>query len=754
MGEYLQQQRKLRVTTPLGPHELLLKSFAGSEEISRLFGYRLEMIAENKTKVPFDSLLGQKLTIHMQLPDESETHLNGLCVRFAQAERDATFTVYHAEIVPDVWKLTRKAQSRIFQRKTVKEILQAVFQKFSVDWQVNEKYEPRDYCVQYRETDFNFGARLMEEEGIYFYFKHSDGDHQMIVSDAPRDHPDLPGENQFIYEELEGGTRDEDRIWSWTKEQEMRPGKYLLWDHSFELPHKHLEADAAILASVPVGRETHKLKVTGADELEVYDYPGEYAQRFDGINSGGGEQPAEIEKIFLDRKRTVELRMDEETTQAVVLQAKSNVKHLVPGNKFTLQRHFNGDGDYVITAVRHQASFGADYRSGKESLFSYENDFTCIPASLPFRPRRATLKPVVHGSQTAVVVGPSGEEIFTDKYGRVKVQFHWDREGKNDESSSCWIRVGTSWAGRQWGAIRIPRIGHEVIVNFLEGDPDQPIIVGSVYNADMMPPYTLPANKTQSGMKSRSSRNGTPANFNELRFEDKKGSEQVLLHAEKNLDVEVENDETRWVGNDRTTTIDNDCTTHVKNDRSTTVDADQTLTVRGSRTDSIEGNDSETVGGDQSLTVSGKRDKMVTANETIDVAANESLTVGGTLSVTSGAALSVTVGGTTTVSSTGAIEISTAGAMTLQAAGMVTVNVGGAATVNVAGAASVNAAGAVAITGAGAISLTAGGAVSITASAIALTSGIVTCSGVLLATTVITSTVVSGAYTPGAGNIL
>ncbi len=212
--------------------------------------------------------------------------------------------------------------------------------------------------MQYRETDFNFGARLMEEEGIYYFFKHSDGSHQMIVSDNALEHPKLPGENKFIYEELEGGTRDDNRIWAWKKEQEMRPGKYLLWDHCFELPHKHLEAEALIHDSVPVGKETHKLKVTGVDQLEVYDYPGEYAQRFDGINAGGGEQPAELQKIFRDNQRTVELRMDEETTPAIVIRAKSNVKHMVSGYKFTLQRHFNADGEYVVTGVRHKASFG------------------------------------------------------------------------------------------------------------------------------------------------------------------------------------------------------------------------------------------------------------------------------------------------------------------------------------------------------------------------------------------------------------
>ena len=416
----------------------------------------------------------------------------------------------------------------------------------------------------------------------------------------------------------------------------MRPGKYVLWDHSFELPHKHLEAEALIHDAVPVGKETHKLKVTGVDAMEVYDFPGEYAQRFDGINAGGGEQPAELQKIFQDNQRTVELRMDEETTPAIVIRAKSNVKHVVSGYKFTLQRHFNADGDYVITSVRHQASLAADYRSGKEELLTYENDVTCIPAALPYRPRRKTPKPVVQGSQTAVVVGPSGEEIFTDKYGRVKVQFHWDREGKNDENSSCWIRVGTSWAGRQWGAIRIPRIGQEVIVDFLEGDPDQPIVVGSVYNADMMPPYDLPENKTQSGVKSRSTKGAGPPNFNEIMFEDKKGGELLKIHAERNQSISVEADETHTVGHDRSKSIGNDETTSVGKDQTETVGVNETITIGASRDITIGASETRTIGAAEVITVG--------AAATTNVGGNSSTQVGGSAAVAAGKSLSLTAG--------------------------------------------------------------------------------------------------------------
>ncbi|MBK9965078.1 MAG: type VI secretion system tip protein VgrG [Holophagales bacterium] len=475
--------------------------------------------------------------------------------------------------------------------------------------------------------------------------------------DRLRQRPRAPGPAGGEQDHLRGdrgGTRDENRIWAWKKEQEMRPGKYLLWDHSFELPHKHLEAEALIHDSVPVGKETHKLKVAGVDQLEVYDFPGEYAQRFDGINAGGGEQPAELQKIFRDNQRTVELRMDEETTPAIVIRAKSNVKHLVSGFKFTLQRHFNADGDYVVTGVRHQASFGADYRSGKDVLLTYENEVTCIPVAVAYRPRRTTPKPVVQGSQTAVVVGPSGEEIFTDKYGRVKVQFHWDREGKNDENSSCWIRVGTSWAGRNWGAIRIPRIGHEVIVDFLEGDPDQPIVVGSVYNADMIPPYELPKNKTQSGVKSRSSLGGTPANFNEIRFEDLKGKEEFYQHAERNLTTVVENDEGRTVGGNRGTGIGgNDSRKVGKND---------THEIKGYQTTDITGY--------QKLDVGQYRKTGITSDDTITVGGSEEHTVTKVFQVTAKNIfliaedqLLIGVGGSTICITSGRIEIHSGGAI-------------------------------------------------------------------------------------------
>ena len=605
MTSYLQQNRKVRVTTPLGENVLLLKAFTGTEEISRPFRFQIEMIAENRQKVPFDALLGEKLTVHLLLPDEStEHHFNGVCARFSQAGRDENFTLYRAELVPEFQLLARTAQSRIFQRMNVPDILKEVMKGVTVDWQIQGTFEKRDFCVQYRETDFNFASRLMEEEGIFYFFRHEDGRHTMVVANSSSAFPDLPGESEITYEELSGGTRDENRIWGWERYQEARSTKSLLWDHCFELPHKHLEAEAPILDTVQAGRDTHKLKVKGSDAWEVYDWPGEYAQRFDGINRSGGEQQGELQKIFQDNTRTVEIRMDEEATLAVAARGASNVKHFVAGHKLKLKRHFSSDGAWVLAAVTHRASFGADYRSGKDPLLTYQNVFTCFPAALPYRPKRLTAKPVVQGSQSAVVVGPKGEEIFTDKYGRVKVQFHWDREGKNDEDSSCWIRVGQLAAGRRWGASFWPRIGQEVLVDFLEGDPDQPIIVGVVYNADQMPPYLGqgpdPKHKNDnklSGYKSNTTKGGQ--GFNEWRFDDTKDKQQIFVHAEKDTDIRVKNDRRENVLNDRHLTVGREEDGEKKGDFKELVVRDHHTKVRRHEERQVGGNAKLLVGGDE-----------------------------------------------------------------------------------------------------------------------------------------------------------
>ena len=658
MPTYSQADRPMAVTTPLGPDVLLLQQFSGSEFLSRLFRFQLGLLAESSTDIAFDQILGQSVTVTLQMPDGSSRYINGIVNAFCQGARVSSsmgadfLTLYQAEIVPQLWLLTRKAQSRIFQQIAVPDILKQVLTGLSVDYQLQGTYKPRDYCVQYRETDFNFASRLMEEEGIYYYFTHADGSHKMVVADTPMSHPDVPGATTAIYEVIEGGLRKEDRVHSWEKRQEIRSGKYTLWDQCFELPGQNLEAIKPVLASVQVGTVSHALKVAGNDKLELYDFPGGYAQRFDGITPGGGDRASDIQNIFQDNARTTAIRMQQETTPALSIAGQSTCRQFTAGHKFTLDRHFNANGVYVLTHVGHSATMGDTYTTGSDTSPIYENSFECIPTTLPFKPAQTTPRPTVEGTQTAVVVGNPGDEIFTDKYSRVKVQLPWDRQGQHDANSSCWARVGTLWAGKQWGMIHIPRVGQEVIVAFEEGDPDRPIIVGSVYNAEQMPPYELPANMTQSGIKSRSSKGGTPANFNEIRLEDKKGSEQLFIHAEKNQDIEVENDETHWVGHNRTKTIDNDESCHIKNNRTKVVDNDEKTTIGNDRTEKvnhdesiqidnnrretvsgnenirIEKNRSESVGQDEDVTIEGNRSKRVDKDETIKVGQSRTTSVG------------------------------------------------------------------------------------------------------------------------------
>lgn len=684
MSTYTQDNRPLSVTTPLGKDVLLLIGVSGHEAISQLFHFELDLLAEDANKVKFDNLLGQKVTVELKLPNDKQRYFNGICNRVSQRGRSEgeIFTSYTMEIVPQFWLLTKRQQSRIFQHVSVPDILRTVLTGLDVDFEVQGTFHPRDYCVQYRESDFNFASRLMEEEGIFYFFKHSENGHKMVVANTPDSHPKFSddSEKKLIYEEVFGGYRDENRILSWEKIQELRSGKYTLWDHCFELPHKHLEGQVDILESVPVGNVEHKLRVADNSKLEIYDFPGAYAQRFDGVDKGGGDQPSDLSNIHPeDSDRTTKIRMQAETVPGLVIRGDSNCRHLTSGYQFTLDRHFDADGDYVLTELSHTARLtSTDYRSGEEGEFGYENHFSCIPFNdhLPFRPPQRAIKPTVTGTQTAVVVGPAGEEIFTDKYGRVKVQFHWDRQGKSDSDSSCWVRVAQSWAGRKWGSMFIPRISMEVIVDFLEGDPDQPIIVGCVYNADMMPAYTQPGEKTKSGVKTMSSKGGE--GFNELRFEDKKGSEQVFIHAERDMDLRVENDRRVFIGGNKQDKQIGDDHLIVKRDKLSKIERDQSLVVKRDRIDQIERDNSLKVAGKSMTEITGSNSVKVTGNVIEEYKQNHSeqvgmsyyLKAGMTLILEAGMQISLKVGGSF-------VDISPAG-VTISGP-MVLINSGGAA---------------------------------------------------------------------------
>jgi type VI secretion system secreted protein VgrG len=540
---YVQKERPIRIKTPLGADKLLLVGLGGLEGISRPFELDLDLLSEDGN-IGFDAIIGKNVTITLDL-QEGKRYWNGFVNRFILSSIDQDSRLYHyrAQVVPWLWFLTRAADCRIFQDKTVTDIIKKVFGDLGFNDYADETqgtFVQREYCVQYRETHFDFVSRLMEEEGIFYFFRHEDGRHTLVMGNSPQAHKDCPNQAKARYEPVSGAYVHEDLVTSARLEQEFRTGKYAHTDFNFKQPHTSL-----------LDKTTTTVNIGGNSKFEVYDFPGEYETRSEG-------------------EKLVKVRMQEIEAESKVLMGSSTCRAFMAGTKFTLVDHPRQslNGSYVIVELRVLASAAADYESSdEEAEESYSNQFTCIPLERPFRPLRITEAPIIEGPQTAFVVGPSGEEIYTDKYGRVKVHFHWDREGKRDGKDTCWIRVSQPWAAKAWGGMWIPRIGQEVMVEYLEGDPDRPIITGRVYNDESMPPYSLPDHMTVSTFKSRSSKGGSDSNYNELRFEDKKGSEQLFMHAEKDMDLRVKNDEREFVGTDRHLIIGNDQIELVKKDK-------------------------------------------------------------------------------------------------------------------------------------------------------------------------------------------
>ncbi len=506
-------------------------------------------------------IVGKNVTWQVQVKDAKPRSFNGFVSQFVGGGVTIRHTrSYSATLVPWLWFLTRTANCKIFQKKSVPDIVTSIFDDLGFsDYALELKgaHPKRDFCVQYRETAFNFVSRLMEDEGIFYFFRHEEGKHTLVLADQIASYKDLPANP------IEPGATIE----SLDHRFEYRPGKWTRTDYNFETPSTNLLTTTNTVVSL-----------SNIGKFEMFDYPGDYMAKADGLTG-------------------TKLRMEEEEVAYDVLTANSACATFTPGGKFKLTEPDvkSEDGkSYVVVSIEHTA-VDVDF-TASERPSEYKNVFHCIPASVNFRPGRHTPKPLIVGVQTAVVVGPTGEEIYTDKYGRVKVQFFWDRLGKKDENSSCWIRVAENWAGKNWGIVFNPRIGQEVVVEFLEGDPDRPIITGRVYNAEQMPPYDLPANQTQSTIKTRSSKGGGTDNFNELRFEDKKGSEEVYLHAEKDFNRVVENNDTLKVGSSKAD--DGSQIIEIYKDRTETVKTgDEKVTIeQGDRTIEVtQGNDSHQI---------------------------------------------------------------------------------------------------------------------------------------------------------------
>lgn len=657
---YLQTHRRLAISTPLGGDALLLRSFAGSEAISELFQFNLDLLSEDYS-LKFDAVVGKSVTLRLFDADGKERCWNGIVSRFSQGPRDRRLVSYRAQMVPWLWFLTRTADCRIFQNKKAPTIIEQIFKDLGFhDYELRlyGDFPSRDYCVQYRETDFDFVSRLMEEEGIYYFFHHEKDKHTLVLANDAAAHQPCEGQASARYDFRGGGITYEDVVTEWQHEQQFRTGAWMQTDYNFETPSTNLAVN-----------------VKGKNSYEIYDYPGEYAARADG-------------------DRLARIRLQEQAMPCVVSEGAGGCRHFTSGFKFSLEDHYRSDLNqpYLLTSVQHTATQAGDYTSGTGDAdeISYTNRFACIPFATPFRPERKTPRPVVRGCQTAMVVGPAGEEIYTDKHGRVKVQFHWDREGKRNENSSCWVRVSHPWAGKGWGAVSIPRIGQEVIVDFFEGNPDAPIIVGRVYNAESMPPFGMPGGAVVSGIKSNSTKGG--GGYNEISLNDTKGTELINIHAQYDQQKKVEHDERVNVGNDRTESVGHDEKITIANNRTEKVGVNEDITIGSNRTEkvganetiSIGSNRTETVGANESISVTSDRTRSVGGNETVNVALLRTHTVGINEAITVGAAQEITIGafqmltvGAARIKTIGASETATIGAsQTVNVAAKQTISVG------------------------------------------------------------------------------
>lgn len=595
MGQLTQENRLISISDfSLGKDTFLATNLEGHERVSGLFSYKVDVLSENLDISPA-AVIGKPggVVVH----DEHQREFNGVVTHFRVGEvKLNNLRHYQITLQPWLWFLSQTNNHRIFQDQTTKDIVTTVFSDLGfADFDFRAQGgESRPYCVQHNESDLHFVLRLLEEEGIAFYFEHSGGKHKLVLVDQANAYLALP-ETDLEYS---NGSSANAQLNRWEHAYEFKKGQWTLNDYTLEDPDKGL-----------IANEKSKSDYVKNAQFEHYEYPAYY-------------DPALKQDL-------VRIRMEAEELGRDMVSASSNCSSFVAGGKFKVAKHESAaeKGAYIIVGIRYDIQ-DRTYYTGEEGQQSYQNHFYCVPASVHIRPKQEHKRPTMRGPQSALVVGPSGEEIYIDELGRIKVQFYWDREGKQDENSSCFLRVVQSWAGNQWGASFIPRIGHEVIVDFLDGDPDRPIVIGSVYNGKNKPPY---ASKTQSGIKTRSTKDATSDNYNELRFEDKKGAEQILIHAEKDYDVEVENNQTLTVDNDRTKTVKNNENSTIGNDRNKTVQNNQTENIANNKTIDVGADHQETIGKNMILDVGNNSSVSIGQNLTESVEKNMTLSVGGDL---------------------------------------------------------------------------------------------------------------------------
>ncbi|MEA2239126.1 MAG: type secretion system secreted protein VgrG [Thermoanaerobaculia bacterium] len=593
-SSFIQANHYLSISTPLGENKVLLRRLHGEEGVSQLFRFFLDLHSEDPS-LDFSKIVGKSVTVTIVLADGTKRYINGIIGRFVQAGGDDRFIHYHAELHPSFWLMTMSADCRIWQNKSVIDIVIGLFTELGLTDYKNSTtgtYDALEYCVQYNETTFAFVSRLLERSGISYFFEHADGKHTLVLADDSSAFKTCPGA-ATVTVGAEANWLQQNVLTSCSIEQNVIAGQFAVDDFGLETPSTNLMGSA------------DSTKATNGSKRRIFEYPAGFTKK----------DPAE---------GIAKLRMEEVEVPQKILRGTSYCRAFFAGAKTTVAQHYRSDVNaaYVLLGVEHNAT--------EEG---YSNSFEAIPADVPFRPPRTTPRPLIPGTQTALVVGKSGEEIWTDKYGRIKVQFHWDQKGKNDENSSCWIRLAQGWAGKAWGAIFLPRIGQEVVVSFLEGDPDRPLITGSVYNAEQTVPYALPAEQTKSTVKSSTSKGGV--GFNEIRFEDKKDSEEIFIQAQKDMNVVVKNDQTVNVGTAKQSGKGNQ-SIGVYNNRSVTIEeGNQSLEVKkGNRDVKVTtGNETHSVAGSRGVTVTKAETHTSKDDYTHNVTKNFTLKVDGDLTI-------------------------------------------------------------------------------------------------------------------------
>jgi type VI secretion system secreted protein VgrG len=636
-----------------GLGELQVVRFSGTEGVSSLFELRVEVAGEYEaTRL----MLGREATLTID-GAHSSRHIHGVVCQAEYIGDSRRLALHELLIVPWIWRLQQRVDARIFQNCTTPEILARILDSAGLARRayriaLGETYAPRDYCVQYGESDLDFFHRLCEAEGIVYYFDHEPTQHVLVLTDRRKCGAPPEGAVDLRWDPLGGGATTDEHVTRFRHSEAVRPERVTLRDHNLHSPA------TALTAHDGAGRER-----------EVYEYPGGYQQTGRATHQGGSMARLRLEALRASASRGF---------------GTSDSPRLVPGYAFQLAGHRwpDLDGEYQVLRVSHRGEQPQVLAEATAEEFHYSNEFECTPVDVPFRAPRVTPRPVVRGVQTATVVGPASEEIAVDEHGRVKVQFHWDRRDAHDETSSCWVRVSQAWAGDGYGSVFLPRIGHEVIVDFIEGDPDRPIITGRIYTGSNRPPHDVVQDKSRSTIKTETTPGG--GGFNELRFEDARGREELYLHAQRDMNTEVLHDQSLIVGNDRTRTVGRD--------ERATIERDVARTVGGSHTEDIAGRLDLSVGADRS--------ERVGAGMTLQVAENLGETAGQNIILEAGKHLIVRTGESVSVSAGRSAQIVVASRMTIQC-GATTIDIDAAGAVKISSTTlDVQASGAVKISGA------------------------------------------------------